>query len=91
MIWNASVSYNITDDMKVSGIANSIENSMPRRDATWMLSYTFYPYGRAYSLSSMRVSAAVATNKSQSFRESLQGSAMLFLRLSRHRALRATA
>ena len=55
MIYNASLSYNITDDMKISGIVNNVKNSMPPKDSTYTAApyYNFYnynPYGRAYWL-----------------------------------------
>jgi outer membrane receptor protein involved in Fe transport len=52
--YNASVSYNITDDIRLSGIVNNVFNTMPPFDAT----STGYPYynsanynvfGRSYS------------------------------------------
>jgi outer membrane receptor protein involved in Fe transport len=55
MLYNASVSYDITDDMKISGIVNNIKNSGPPRDSTYTAlpyyNFTNYnPYGRAYWL-----------------------------------------
>ena len=55
MIYNASISYNITDDIKISAIGNNIKNSMPPKDSTYTaLPYynflTYNPYGRAYWL-----------------------------------------
>lgn len=55
MIYNASVSYNLTDDLKVSGIVNNIKNSMPPKDPTYTAApfynfLTYNPYGRAYWL-----------------------------------------
>ena len=54
-IYNGSVSYNLTDDLKVSGIVNNIKNSMPPRDGTYTTApyynnLTYNPYGRAYWL-----------------------------------------
>lgn len=53
MIYNASVSYDITPDMKISGIVNNIKNSMPPGDYTDNSSpyynFTNYnSYGRQY-------------------------------------------
>jgi len=55
MLYNASLTYNITDDMKISGIVNNIKNSMPPSDSTWTAwpyyNYlSFNQYGRSYSL-----------------------------------------
>jgi outer membrane receptor protein involved in Fe transport len=54
-IYNGSVSYNITDDIKVSGIVNNIRNTMPPKDSTYTAApyynfLTYNPYGRAYWL-----------------------------------------
>jgi outer membrane receptor protein involved in Fe transport len=53
MLYNGSVTYNITDDMKISGIVNNLKNSMPPKDATYTAvpyyNFTNYnPYGRSY-------------------------------------------
>jgi len=55
MIYNASVSYDLTDDLRISGIVNNVFDSQPPYDRTWtaapyynFLSYN--PYGRAYWL-----------------------------------------
>jgi outer membrane receptor protein involved in Fe transport len=55
MIYNGSVSYNLTDDLKLSAIVNNIKNSMPPKDYTYTAApyYNFLnynPYGRAYWL-----------------------------------------
>lgn len=55
MVYNASVSYNITDDMKITGIVNNIKNSAPPHDPTWSAApfyniFNFNDYGRAYWL-----------------------------------------
>jgi outer membrane receptor for ferrienterochelin and colicin len=55
MLYNASVSYNLTDDLKVSAIVNNIKNSMPPKDPTYTAApyynfLTYNPYGRAYWL-----------------------------------------
>jgi outer membrane receptor protein involved in Fe transport len=53
MLYNGSVSYNITDNMKISGIVNNIKNSMPPKDPTYTAvpfynSLNYNPYGRSY-------------------------------------------
>ena len=53
MLYNASVSYNLTDDMKISGIVNNIKDSGPPKDSTYTATpyYNFQvynPYGRSY-------------------------------------------
>jgi outer membrane receptor protein involved in Fe transport len=53
MLYNASVSFDINDDMRISGIVNNIKNSMPPKDSTYtalpFYNFTNYnPYGRAY-------------------------------------------
>lgn len=53
MVYNASVGYSITDDMKISGIVNNIKNSMPPSDSTYTAApyYNFQNYnvyGRSY-------------------------------------------
>ena len=55
MIYNASVGYSVTDDIKVSAIVNNVKNSMPPKDSTWTAApyynfLTYNPYGRAYWL-----------------------------------------
>jgi len=55
MLYNASLTYNITDDMRISGIVNNIKDSGPPRDATYtalpFYNFTNYnPYGREYWL-----------------------------------------
>ena len=55
MLYNASVAYNVTDDIKVSAIVNNIKNSMPPKDPTYTAApyynfLTYNPYGRAYWL-----------------------------------------
>jgi len=55
MLYNASLTYNITDDMRISGIVNNIKDSGPPRDATYtalpFYNYLSYnPYGREYWL-----------------------------------------
>ncbi len=52
-LYNGSISYNITDDLKISGIVNNIKNSMPPKDPTYVAApyynfLTYNPYGRAY-------------------------------------------
>jgi len=53
MVYNGSVSYDLTDDMRISVIVNNIKNSMPPKDPTWT-AYPYYNfanynvYGRAY-------------------------------------------
>ncbi len=53
ILYNASVSYDITDDMKISGIVNNVTNAKPPRDYTYtavpyynFLNYN--PYGRSF-------------------------------------------
>lgn len=53
MLYNGSITYSITDDMKISGIVNNIKNSMPPRDPTFTAlpyynSLNYNPYGRSY-------------------------------------------
>jgi len=53
MLYNASVSYNLTDDMKISGIVNNIKDSGPPKDSSYTATpyYNFLvynPYGRSY-------------------------------------------
>lgn len=55
MLYNASLSYNITDDMRITGIVNNIQNSKPPRDSSWTAVpyYNFVnynPYGRQFWL-----------------------------------------
>ena len=55
LIYNGSVSYNITDDIKVSGVVNNIRNKMPPNDPTFTAlpyynQFNYNPYGRAYWL-----------------------------------------
>ncbi len=55
MLYNASLSYSITDGMKISGIVNNIKNSMPPKDSTYTSGpyYNFVnynPYGRQFWL-----------------------------------------
>ena len=55
MIYNASLSYNITDNMKLTATVNNIKNSKPPYDGTYTGGPYFNPfnysnYGRAYSL-----------------------------------------
>jgi len=55
MLYNASVSYNLTDDMKISAIVNNLKNSGPPKDNSYTaLPYYNYlnynPYGREYWL-----------------------------------------
>jgi len=55
ILYNGSVAYNITDDLRVSGIVNNIFNKMPPGDSTNVLYpyyniFNFNPYGRAYWL-----------------------------------------
>jgi outer membrane receptor protein involved in Fe transport len=55
MIYNGSVTYNFTDNMRLSGIVNNIKNSMPPRDSTWTSSpyynsFNYNPYGRQFWL-----------------------------------------
>ena len=54
-VYNGSVGYDITDDIKISGIVNNIKNSMPPKDLTYtavpFYNFTNYnPYGRSYWL-----------------------------------------
>ena len=55
IIYNGSIAYEITDDIRVSAIANNLFNKKPPYDATYS-PYPFYnllnynPYGRAYWL-----------------------------------------
>ena len=55
MLYNGSVSYDLTDDIKISGIVNNIKDSGPPKDLSYtalpyynFLSYN--PYGRSYWL-----------------------------------------
>jgi outer membrane receptor protein involved in Fe transport len=55
MLYNASLTYSVTDDIKVSGIVNNIKNSMPPKDPTYTAApyynfLTFNPYGRSFWL-----------------------------------------
>ena len=55
ILYNGSLTYNVTDDLRVSGIVNNVFNKMPPVDNTWV-AYPFYnflnfnPYGRSYWL-----------------------------------------
>jgi outer membrane receptor for ferrienterochelin and colicin len=55
ILYNGSVTYNFTDDLRLSGIVNNIRNKMPPADNTFV-AYPFYnfvnfnPYGRSYWL-----------------------------------------
>ena len=53
MIYNASVSYDITDDMRISGIVNNLQDKKPPYDSTWNAApyfniFNFNNYGRSY-------------------------------------------
>ncbi|MDE2083961.1 MAG: TonB-dependent receptor [Xanthomonadaceae bacterium] len=53
MVYNGSVSYNLTDDMKISGIVNNIKNSKPPYDSTYTAApyfniFNYSNYGRSY-------------------------------------------
>ena len=55
IVYNGSVAYNITDDIRVSGIMNNIRNKRPPFDSSYT-AYPYYnftnynPYGRSYWL-----------------------------------------
>jgi outer membrane receptor protein involved in Fe transport len=55
ILWNGSIAYNITDDIRVSGIVNNIRNKKPPTDQSYF-AYPYYsfvnynPYGRSYWL-----------------------------------------
>ncbi len=55
ILYNGSLTYSFTDDLRVSGIVNNVFNKMPPVDNTWV-AYPFYnflnfnPYGRSYWL-----------------------------------------
>ena len=55
MIYNGSIAYDLTDDIRISGIVNNIFNKKPPYDSSYS-AYPYYnfvnynPYGRAYWL-----------------------------------------
>jgi outer membrane receptor protein involved in Fe transport len=53
MIYNASVSYDITDDMRISGIVNNLQDKKPPYDSTYVGApyfniFNYNNYGRSY-------------------------------------------
>ncbi len=55
MLYNGSISYNITDDMRISGAVNNIKNSKPPYDSTYTAApyfniFNYSNYGRSYWL-----------------------------------------
>ncbi len=55
MVYNASLGFNVTDDLKVTGIVNNVKNSKPPADSTYTAApyynyLNYNSYGRSYWL-----------------------------------------